>query len=143
VLFVQVCQSSFYHSIIASASIVINSVTESRVLDKVLMFQQQFLWPRKGSIVNICLVPDQQISHLLNRDLLMSYLDFTQKFLGSCDINPKAANIPIRVSLGIGYVSIRLIWIYFAWSQNARTGIALYVRPVYFVHLFWCFHITL
>jgi hypothetical protein len=39
----------------------------------------------------------------------MSYVDFSEKFLGSCGINPKAANVPIKVSLNIGYVSIRLI----------------------------------
>jgi len=63
----------------------------------------------KGSNVNICLVPDQHIGHLLNRDLLMSYIDFAQKFLGSCGVNPKVATIPVRVSLSSGYVSIRLI----------------------------------
>jgi hypothetical protein len=63
----------------------------------------------KGSNVNISLVPDQHIGHLLNRDLLTSYVDFAQKFLGACGINSKVATIPVRVSLKIRYVSIRLI----------------------------------
>jgi len=63
----------------------------------------------KGSKVNICLVPDQHIGHLLKRDLLMSYIDFAKKFLGTCGVNPKVATIPIRVSLIFGCVSIRLI----------------------------------
>jgi hypothetical protein len=63
----------------------------------------------KGKIVNICLVPDQHIGHLLQRDLLMSYIDFAQKFLGACGTNPKVATIPVRVSLSILYVLIRLI----------------------------------
>jgi len=63
----------------------------------------------KGSNVNICLVLDQHIGQTLKRDLLTSYIDFAQKFLGSCGINPKVATIPLRVSLSIGYVSIRLI----------------------------------
>jgi len=63
----------------------------------------------KGSNVNICLVLDQHIGHLLKRDLVVSYIDFAQKYLGSCGVNPKVATIPVRVSLSIGYVSIRLI----------------------------------
>ncbi|PNF21464.1 ABC transporter G family member 23 [Cryptotermes secundus] len=39
---------------------------------------------------------NQHIGHLLNRDLLMSFVDFAKKFLGACGINPKSANIPIR-----------------------------------------------
>ena len=63
----------------------------------------------KGSNVNICLVLDQHISYLLKRDLLMSYIDFAQKFFGSCGINAKVATIPVRVSLSIGYVSVTFI----------------------------------
>lgn len=50
----------------------------------------------KSSNVNICLVPDQHIGHLLNRDLLMSYIDFAQKLLETCGISPKVATIPVR-----------------------------------------------
>jgi hypothetical protein len=49
--------------------------------------------------VTVYLISDQHIGHLLNRDLLMSYVDFAKKFLGACGINPKAATIPINVSL--------------------------------------------
>jgi hypothetical protein len=55
------------------------------------------------NVVNICLVSDQHIGQLLNRDLLMSYVDFAQKFLAACDVTPKVANIPVRVSLSIWY----------------------------------------
>jgi hypothetical protein len=63
----------------------------------------------KGKNINICLVPDQHIGHLLQRDLFMSYVDFSQKFLGACGTNPKVAAIPVRVSLSILCVLIRLI----------------------------------
>lgn len=53
----------------------------------------------KVSNVNSCLVPDQHIGQLLKRTLLMSYLDFSQEFLGACDVNPKVAAVPVRVSL--------------------------------------------
>lgn len=39
---------------------------------------------------------NQHIGHLLNRDLVMSFVDFAKKFLGACGVNPKAANIPIK-----------------------------------------------
>lgn len=39
---------------------------------------------------------NQHIGHLLNRDLLMSYIDFAQKLLETCGISPKVATIPVR-----------------------------------------------
>jgi hypothetical protein len=63
----------------------------------------------KGKNVNIFLVPDQHIGYLLQRHLLSSYIDFAQKFLGACGTNSKVADIPVRVSLCILCVLIRLI----------------------------------
>lgn len=40
---------------------------------------------------------DQQIGLMLNRDLQLSYRDFGQGLLTSCDQNPKLADIPIQV----------------------------------------------
>lgn len=42
--------------------------------------------------------PDQHIGYLLSRDLFISYISFAQKLFESCGINPKAADVPIRVS---------------------------------------------
>lgn len=39
---------------------------------------------------------NQHIGHLLKRDLVVSYIDFAQKYLGSCGVNPKVATIPVR-----------------------------------------------
>jgi len=41
---------------------------------------------------------DQQIGLMLNRDLQLSYRDFGQGLLSSCEQNPKLADIPIQVS---------------------------------------------
>lgn len=41
---------------------------------------------------------DQQIGLMLNRDLQLSYRDFGQGLLSSCDQNPKLADIPIQVN---------------------------------------------
>lgn len=39
---------------------------------------------------------DQQIGIILNRDLQLSYKDFAQDFLQSCNENPKLADVPIQ-----------------------------------------------
>jgi len=62
-------------------------------------------------MLNIYLVPDQHIGHLLKRDLLMSYIDFAQKFLGACGVNPKVATIPVRVSLSINQAYLNLFYL--------------------------------
>lgn len=40
---------------------------------------------------------DQQIGLMLNRDLQLSYRDFGQGLLSSCNQNAKLADIPIQV----------------------------------------------
>jgi hypothetical protein len=90
----------------------------------------------KSSNVNICLVPDQHIGHLLNRDLLMSYIDFAQKLLETCGISPKVATIPVRVSLSIGYSLDQDYLNSLYLKPEGRIDIVLYVRPLYalFIH---------
>ncbi|XP_037028450.1 ABC transporter G family member 20-like [Bradysia coprophila] len=41
---------------------------------------------------------NQQISSLMNRDIQMTYLDFSQGLLKDCDNNPKLGNVPIRTN---------------------------------------------
>lgn len=39
---------------------------------------------------------DQQIGIILTRDLQLSYKDFAQSFLNSCNENPKLGDVPIQ-----------------------------------------------
>jgi hypothetical protein len=67
--------------------------------NELVNFEQTLLSFVNNSWLIVCLISDQYIGHLLNRNLLMSYIDFAEKLFETCGMNPKAANIPIRVSL--------------------------------------------
>lgn len=61
-------------------------------MDSVILFHMRF--------------SDQQIGLMLNRDLQLSYRDFGQGLLSSCDQNPKLADIPIQVNFNFYKISI-------------------------------------
>lgn len=61
-------------------------------------------------LTGILCILDQQIGLMLNRDLQLSYRDFGQALLKSCDQNPKLADIPIQVRLSAVMGSLRLYY---------------------------------
>lgn len=48
-----------------------------------------------GGYNNSYLIPDQQISTLLYRDLQFTFFDFVKDMLTDCDVNPKLGRVPV------------------------------------------------